>query len=406
MSWLFDRKAVPVSVLSDSDMRAIHIGTAEFFWPEEWESQMPTVDENVQAFLEELQMQVKYHLNRCDGHRYRATRGGNLSTDELSQVMRLLNGSLTAIFKAADISELSVDDEIDDLSDILPSKFAAVDRSLFKDQGWERAPWQEKRSRMLSALAQWNTPDPDKTLYETVLDRAAVSPLTDVCDALGAVVVPLPVDEEKLSPYCFVDPIGPPTAEGSSTASTLALPTILEATKGPSNDGEGSGQGNSRSTPPQSTSSSRDNVSSLDAFDISRRRFRYDFSEPAALAESVGELTLQESGGPCSWLELPLLVAVYQKRDTDRIKTQNQHRLYSTAAARFLETIGITRQPVFGVMSDGPVAVLTSTWVDGEYVHIFEEHIESFDISTAFGAWHYATVLARIAVKYGPKLVE
>ncbi|PCH44690.1 hypothetical protein WOLCODRAFT_77454 [Wolfiporia cocos MD-104 SS10] len=85
---------------------------------------------------------------------------------------------------------------------------------------------------------------------------------------------------------------------------------------------------------------------------------------------------------------------------------QNQHRLYSTVAARFLETVGITRQPVFGVMSDGPVAMLTSTWVDGEYVHIFEEHIESFDISTAFGAWHYAMVLARIAVRYGPKLVE
>ncbi|PCH39373.1 hypothetical protein WOLCODRAFT_85527 [Wolfiporia cocos MD-104 SS10] len=487
--WLCDlegatasKKAIPVSVLSNSDMHAIHIGTAEFFWPEEWDSQvsclltscslsqMPSVDNNVQGFLEELRVQVETHLNRCDGHRYRITRDGNLSTDELHQVMQLLGGSLSSILhacmqarakaqsplhineagwrhdldrlffdflsnlaeqsmqtqsinrgggrptsdsgnrcnslertihlprsKTADLSHLSITGNMNHLLGILPRKLSAVDRNLLEDLGWERASWLQRRGRMLSAVAQWCTSDPDKTLYETVLDRAAISPLTGICDTLGSVLIPLPVDEEKLASYCFVAPIGPPTATRSSMLPTYALPTTPEETTGRSNNRR-SGQGSSRSAPPQPTSSSRHNVSSPGASDV----FRYDFFR----AGRTRGLTLHEPSGPRSWLELPLLVVEYKKKDTNHIKAQNQHRLYSTAAARFLESVGITRQPVFGIVSDGPVAMLTTTWVDGEYVHIFEEHTESFDISTAFGAWHYATVLARIAVKYGPKLIQ
>lgn len=39
-----------------------------------------------------------------------------------------------------------------------------------------------------------------------------------------------------------------------------------------------------------------------------------------------------------------------------------------------------------------------------QVVHIFERHTQKFDISTPFGAYHYATVLIRIAVQDSKKL--
>ncbi|KAF9819295.1 hypothetical protein IEO21_02183 [Rhodonia placenta] len=88
----------------------------------------------------------------------------------------------------------------------------------------------------------------------------------------------------------------------------------------------------------------------------------------------------------------------YRQKDVDRITGEDQHRLCCTAAARFLESVGITEHPIFSFISDGPHVVLASAWAKDETVHIFERHLLSFDISTAIGAWHYATVLARIAI--------
>ncbi|EED77611.1 predicted protein [Postia placenta Mad-698-R] len=68
-----------------------------------------------------------------------------------------------------------------------------------------------------------------------------------------------------------------------------------------------------------------------------------------------------------------------------------------------MEAIGIAEFPIFSVLSDGPLAVLATTWVkDG----IFERHMASFDVSNALGAWHYASVMARIVVFWGTALAN
>ena len=42
-------------------------------------------------------------------------------------------------------------------------------------------------------------------------------------------------------------------------------------------------------------------------------------------------------------------------------------RMYLTAAVKYLEAIGITDIPVYGVQTDGPIAVFSAAVIKGEY---------------------------------------
>ena len=44
--------------------------------------------------------------------------------------------------------------------------------------------------------------------------------------------------------------------------------------------------------------------------------------------------------------------------------------------------------------------------VCAQLMHLFEREAESFDISTPLGAWHYATVLSRLAVMHSEELFQ
>jgi len=121
----------------------------------------------------------------------------------------------------------------------------------------------------------------------------------------------------------------------------------------------------------------------------------------------------KKSANAMQTLELPIVLVEY-KTDGGEIEGQyippkgaNQHRMYCTAATRFLEAVGITEYPVFSVICDGPLAMLTVAWADKEgIVHVAERHTEQFDISTPLGSWEYATVLCRLALWQSKALLK
>ena len=75
-------------------------------------------------------------------------------------------------------------------------------------------------------------------------------------------------------------------------------------------------------------------------------------------------------------LGLPILVGEYKRgtngmtdeaREAARETGTNQLRMYLTAAVKYMEAIGITGIPVYGVQTDGPIAVFSAAVIKGEY---------------------------------------
>jgi hypothetical protein len=62
-------------------------------------------------------------------------------------------------------------------------------------------------------------------------------------------------------------------------------------------------------------------------------------------------------------LLLPVLFAEYKRRDASAISTAiNQMRIYQVSAVTFLSALGITDQPVFGLIVNGTLGAITMAW--------------------------------------------
>jgi hypothetical protein len=62
-------------------------------------------------------------------------------------------------------------------------------------------------------------------------------------------------------------------------------------------------------------------------------------------------------------IQIPVLVAEYKKTSTSGISTAvNQMRIYQVSAVTFLSALGITGQPVFGLIVNGTLGAITMAW--------------------------------------------
>lgn len=104
-------------------------------------------------------------------------------------------------------------------------------------------------------------------------------------------------------------------------------------------------------------------------------------------------------GPDATLLDLPIVAVEHKKKSDHLAKTMNQLRMHLTALVKFLQTIGITNFPVYGVEADGPNVSLPTAVLRGDdnIVYLFERLVERLDISTPLGARHYATILCRLA---------
>ncbi|KAI5986082.1 hypothetical protein F5J12DRAFT_578617 [Pisolithus orientalis] len=128
---------------------------------------------------------------------------------------------------------------------------------------------------------------------------------------------------------------------------------------------------------------------------------RTDVATTAAVDTITSQLQHLKIEEQDSLLDLPLVAVEYKKKSGNMAQATNQLRMYLTASVKFLEAVRITDFPVYGVEADGsvvslPVAVLRSD-DSGNIVHLFERLVEKLDISSPLGAWHYATILCRLA---------
>ncbi|KAI0918089.1 hypothetical protein AcV5_002865 [Taiwanofungus camphoratus] len=308
----------------------------------------------------------------------------------------------------------------------LPKYFKGLNMDIEALQSWavtdeqlEAADSIEERDAIFvhSQSATWRV----NCYRENLLTRLGEAPTKGVCDALGTLRIVLDIPHKLLGDVRFAS-LDPPKRSYAESRTEESKKQKQKQSKQ-----SASGQSDRKSVITSSdwqsvvtSSDQKPTVTSSDHlapspvgihnYDIlastkctsptTRNLSQEKTDVVSELATSMSDLgvSVQPKGPSESVLELPLIFAEYKKATTTIAQGTNQHRMYCTAAARFLESLGITNYPLFSVVTDGPQAVVASAWIKQGRVYIFERHTQSFDISTAIGAWHYATVLCRIAV--------
>ncbi|KAK0476871.1 hypothetical protein IW261DRAFT_1609510 [Armillaria novae-zelandiae] len=101
-------------------------------------------------------------------------------------------------------------------------------------------------------------------------------------------------------------------------------------------------------------------------------------------------------------LLLAVLVVEYKKRTQTYAKALVQAKMSLEASVRFLASLGVTKQAVFALATDGVHGAVLMGWCssDSERVYIVERNVRTFDISQPIEVYHFVTVLLRLR-KYG-----
>lgn len=101
-------------------------------------------------------------------------------------------------------------------------------------------------------------------------------------------------------------------------------------------------------------------------------------------------------------LLLAVLFAEYKKPTQTYAKAVVQAKLYLEASVRYLASLGVTKQGVFALATDGVEGALLMAWcsTDSETVYIVERNVRTFNISSPIEVYHFVTVLLRLR-EYG-----
>ncbi|KIK37733.1 hypothetical protein CY34DRAFT_444009 [Suillus luteus UH-Slu-Lm8-n1] len=95
---------------------------------------------------------------------------------------------------------------------------------------------------------------------------------------------------------------------------------------------------------------------------------------------------------------LPVLLAEYKKKDTSAISTaMNQMRMYQVSAVTFLSALGITDQPVFGLVVNGTLGAITMAWKTNDQIYVMERNVRHYDIRDPLQALQFVSILRRLA---------
>ncbi|KAK0448671.1 hypothetical protein EV421DRAFT_1900382 [Armillaria borealis] len=101
-------------------------------------------------------------------------------------------------------------------------------------------------------------------------------------------------------------------------------------------------------------------------------------------------------------LLLAVLVAEYKKPTQTYAKALVQAKMYLEASVRYLASLGVTKQGVFALATDGVEGAILMAWCssDSERVYIVERNVRTFNISSPIEVYHFVTVLLRLR-EYG-----
>ncbi|KAG2129704.1 uncharacterized protein EDB93DRAFT_109566 [Suillus bovinus] len=97
-------------------------------------------------------------------------------------------------------------------------------------------------------------------------------------------------------------------------------------------------------------------------------------------------------------LLLPVLLVEYKKRDESAISTaMNQTKTYLVSAVTFLSELGITEQPVFGLVVNSALGAITMAWKNNNQIFIMERNVRYYDIRDPLQALQFVSILPRLA---------
>lgn len=255
--------------------------------------------------------------------------------------------------------------EAEDLENWIYNRGGPPDTSIKEDENtayvysqwsvWRREISAETETQMISKLGQL--------------------PSTGRCDALGRLLVELPnVSPEALGHFPLVLRAVPKSSGKEKENKIL--------TSGSRGRTKSRGQGE------QLAKMSDGSLTIPDDFDDAEKGTRYTIPSTSipssARCSAVEKMTLTVSmdklthtvqklqiGSDATRLELPILTVEYKKASDNVMKGTNQLRIYLTASVKFLQAIGITNVPVYGVQTDGPIVVLPAAVLRDDDVRSF-----------------------------------
>ncbi|KIO14435.1 hypothetical protein M404DRAFT_5804 [Pisolithus tinctorius Marx 270] len=422
-SWLLDRRVAPKSLASDPEFSSEYVAMTGFIWPMTW---------NVRS-----QNAVKL-----------------LHPDEFPVDLRILEQSSSAIFQGSRRSreKKAIGDEYEvswrhDHDHLLFDFFIRLvqadtgtllggDKSIahFEDPQVRPTRWLNSRGNAPAATAAADR-EIESALYvysrfpawviqrrkekeSETITGLGMFPRTGKCDALGCLWVKLPnVSVEDLGQFPFIHRT-PPTDEVGANDATKAS-RQNDATRASKRGDATRESGHNDGAPIDPLDGDRSlNITSRSCSslkppgpsDTKETRYTITLASLSSIRQANGtaEDTVEPTtsrierlqiGPDATLLDLPIVAVEHKKKSNHLAKTMNQLRMHLTASVKFLQTIGITNFPVYGVEADGPNVSLPTAVLRGDdnIVYLIERLVERLDISTPLGAWHYVTILCRLA---------
>ncbi|KAF8123307.1 hypothetical protein EV363DRAFT_1180446 [Boletus edulis] len=263
-------------------------------------------------------------------------------------------------------------------------------------------------SYVFSQWSSWQR-ETDAETEDSMISKLGQFPSKGRCDALGRLLVELPnVSSKNVGHLTLVNhSTGKHDGSGGSNEVKTSARSEASATASRGKTSKKSLTVPDASAAAKSTNGMRYSIpsSSISTSMQSLDKEQVD-SDSENSVDMLTHKTQQLQLGPvATYLELPILAVEYRKVSDDLVKGTNQLRMYLTASVKFLQAVGITNAPVYGVQTDGSVVVLPAAVLrDDNFVYLFERLVERLDISTPLGAWHYATILCRLAKNHAKVL--
>ncbi|KAF8139647.1 hypothetical protein EV363DRAFT_1579207 [Boletus edulis] len=389
--WMFDRRVIPQCLPSDLEFREEYSAMTSFIWPDTWHGRkdLPLVDAALEPCVQELLKSVATLKTRPGAVQC-------IPAEEFPVDLRILQQSFSAIFQASRRSRekgrlqeklyeaawrhdhdrllfdffirlvqpsKGDDHHIADLEDPLSRPTLETTLRLPKSDNLQTGGEEQLQELILDLLTRlapdhrsWLRTRGGSILQESDNSTYVVSQFNSWRRGIAAETEDLMIS--KLGQF-------PPTGRCDSFGRLLVeLPNV------PSKD-----------------------IDHLALVDYPARE-RYGGGGRNEVKASV-----------CSETSTKRSKVEYKKVSDDLVKGTNQLRMYLTASVKFLQAVGIRNVPVYGVQTDGSVVVLPAAVLrDDNFVYLFERLVERLDISTPAGAWHYATILCRLAQNHAKVL--
>ena len=250
----------------------------------------------------------------------------------------------------------------------LINRRAADLHSWLESRGGSPDAYLQEAENALYVFSQWSSwrRETNVETEDWMISKLGQFPSTGRCDALGRLLVELPnVSSEDVGHFpLVVHPAQRPGDGGRNEVkasvsvsrartsyrgqgeSSTKIPSSSLTVPDASSGAETRGNGTRYSIPSSSVSTS---MQSLDKEQTGSAQ------SMDALASEAQRLRL---GSDATCLELPILTVEYKKASDNLMKGTNQLRMYLTASVKFLQAVGITNVPVYGVQTDGPIVVL------------------------------------------------